>query len=141
MREIDVVAARLARAQHGMFSRRQLIADGGSERAIDHRLQIGQLFDDAGLPAPVHEYRVNLAGHRYRIGFAYPDLMIAIELDGRGHELQFDEDPVRANRLAVGGWLVLRFTWRRLVEDPDGIVADVFAALRQRSGVHHPHAV
>jgi hypothetical protein len=311
MREIDVVAARLARAQHGMFSRRQLIADGGSERAIDHRLQIGQwervhpgvyrmagapltwesramaacltvdggltsdltaahlwgfatfgplgvidvtvarhvrprahsgiryheslafelrgeqrrfgipvtgvartvldvcafvdddqralaaldearrrslatweelweclilharrgrkgiarfrrilerrwgssvphnqfarlverLFDDAGLPAPVHEYRVNLAGHRYRIDFAYPDLMIAIELDGRGHELQFDEDPVRANRLAVGGWLVLRFTWRRLVEDPDGIVADVFAALRQRSGVHHPHAV
>jgi Protein of unknown function (DUF559) len=102
---------------------------------------VERLFDDAGLPAPVHEHCVNVFGHRYRIDLAYPDLMIAIELDGRGHELQFEEDRIRANRLEVAGWLVLRFTWRRLIEDPNGIVTDVFAAIRRRSGVRDPHAV
>jgi hypothetical protein len=102
-----------------------------------------RLFDDAGLPELVHEHWVSVAGHRYRIDLAYPDLKIAIELDGRGHEVLFDEDPIRNNRLEVAGWLVLRFTWRRLIDDPEGMVADVVAArrLRLRSGVRYPHAV
>jgi hypothetical protein len=100
-----------------------------------------RLFTDAGLPELTHEYVVVVAGHRYRIDLAYPDLKIAIELDGRGHELQFDEDPIRTNRLETAGWLVLRFTWRRLIEDSGGMVADVFAARRLRSGGHQPHAV
>ena len=91
-----------------------------------------------------HEVWVTAGGHRYRVDMAYPDLKIAIELDGRGHETQFDEDPIRANRLETAGWLVLRFTWRRLIEDPSGMVADVFAARRLRqctvSGVRLPHA-
>ncbi len=102
---------------------------------------VERLFEDAGLPELTHEYEVVIAGHRHRIDLAYPDLKIAIELDGRGHELQFDEDPVRANRLETAGWLVLRFTWRRLIEDPGGMVADVFAARRLRSGVHQPRAM
>jgi hypothetical protein len=95
-----------------------------------------RLFEDAGFPDLTHEYEVVIAGHRYRIDLAYPDLKIAIELDGRGHEVQFDEDPIRTNRLETAGWLVLRFTWRRLIEDPGGMVADVFAARRLRSGGH-----
>jgi len=102
---------------------------------------VERLFVDAGLPDLTHEYEVVIAGHRYRIDLAYPALKIAMELDGRGHELQFDEDPIRTNRLETAGWLVLRFTWRRLIEDPGGMVADVFAARRLRSGVHQPHAV
>jgi len=95
---------------------------------------VERLFVDAGLPELTHEYAVVIGGHRYRIDLAYPDLKIAIELDGRGHELQFDEDPIRANRLETAGWLVLRFTWRRLIGDPGGMIADVFAARRLRSG-------
>ncbi len=93
-----------------------------------------RLFEDAGLPELTHEYEVAVAGHRYRIDLAYPDLKIAIELDGRGHEMLFDEDPIRTNRLETAGWLVLRFTWRRLIEDPGGMAADVLLARRLRSG-------
>jgi len=100
-----------------------------------------RLFEDAGLPELTHEYEVTVAGHRYRIDLAYPDLKIAIELDGRGHETLFDEDPIRTNRLETAGWLVLRFTWRRLIEDPAGMAADVLLARRLRFGVHHPHAM
>ena len=53
------------------------------------------LFADAGLPRMAPTWIV-LPGHRYRVDLAYPELKIAIELDGRGHELLFDEDPVRA---------------------------------------------
>lgn len=96
-----------------------------------------RLFEESGLPQPVHEHEVSVGGHRYRVDLAYPDLKIAIELDGRGHELLFDDDPIRTNRLETAGWLVLRFTWRRLVEDPAGIIADVLAAIRLRSCVHN----
>jgi hypothetical protein len=99
---------------------------------------VERLFEDADLPAPQHEFSVTVSGHHYRIDLAYPDLLIAIELDGRvahDNERSFDEDPVRRNRLELAGWLVLNFTWRRLVEDPAGLVADVCAARLLRSGV------
>jgi Transcriptional regulator, AbiEi antitoxin len=37
-----------------------------------------RLFEDAGLPEPVHEHEVIVGGHRYRVDLAYPDLKIAI---------------------------------------------------------------
>jgi hypothetical protein len=42
MRDIDVVAAQLARSQHGVFNRAQMMLGGGSKRAIDHRVRIRQ---------------------------------------------------------------------------------------------------
>jgi Transcriptional regulator, AbiEi antitoxin/Protein of unknown function (DUF559) len=99
---------------------------------------VERLFEDAGLPEPVHEFGVTVSGHHYRIDLAYPELLIAIELDGRhahDNERSFDEDPIRRNRLEVAGWMVLNITWRRLVEDPAGVVADVRAAILLRSGV------
>jgi len=127
-----------ARRGRNGITRFRRVLDRRWGRSVPHnqfaRL-VERLFDDVGLPEPVHEHWVTVAGHRYRIDLAYPDLKIAIELDGRGHELQFDEDPIRANRLETAGWLVLRFTWKRLIDDPVGLVADVFAARRLRSCV------
>jgi very-short-patch-repair endonuclease len=91
----------------------------------------------AGLPAPVRQFETVVAGQRFRLDAAYPELMIFIEGDGFGVHSQrgsFERDRSRQNRLVVAGWMPLRFTWRRLCRAPEGVVAEVRAArsLRQQ---------
>jgi hypothetical protein len=83
----------------------------------------------AGLPAPVRQHPVLVQDHRYRVDLAYPDLRIAIELDGWAHHGTrgaFDHDRERGNDLELAGWTVLRFTSR---SPRDRVVRVVRAAL------------
>jgi very-short-patch-repair endonuclease len=67
----------------------------------------------AGLPEPELQHRLVLGNRRCRIDLAYPDLLIAVEIDSweyHGTRTAFDEDRARANDLVVAGWRVLRFT-------------------------------
>ena len=60
--------------------------------------------------------------------------MIAIELDGSIHlqdEVR-ERDLPRQNDLVLLGWTVLRFSWRRFVDRPDLVIAEIRAALRSR---------
>lgn len=73
------------------------------------------------------------------IDFADPVLKIAIEVDGRAFHSDrqsFERDRERQNMLVLRGWVVLRFTWERLVHDPDGVIAEVRAAVMARK-VHY----
>jgi very-short-patch-repair endonuclease len=66
-----------------------------------------------GLPEPAQQHRLTLGSRRCRIDLAYPDLKLAIEIDGwESHRTRttFDQDRARANDLVVAGWHVLRFT-------------------------------
>lgn len=95
-----------------------------------------KLLVDAGLPEPECEHWVTVRGRRYRLDLAYPCWKIGGECDGKlGHdnERAFEEDPIRDNALQLDGWLMLHFTWARLVRDPAEIVAEVRAAIRARS--------
>ncbi|MEY2453062.1 MAG: hypothetical protein QOD92_2636 [Acidimicrobiaceae bacterium] len=97
---------------------------------------VQSLLDDAGLPEPIAEHGVKLSNANYRLDLAYPDAMVAIELDDKESHLTdkaFEEDPVRENRLKLAGWLVLRYTWDRLINEPNVIVDEVREALRVRS--------
>lgn len=66
------------------------------------------------LPTPVHQHPVRVGpGTFYRIDFAYPELMIGIEVDGYAYHLDpptFQHDRTRASGLASRGWLMLFFT-------------------------------
>ena len=93
-----------------------------------------RLLDDAGLPELTHEHPVG----KYFIDLCYPLWKIAIELDGgegHRHEKAFEDDPIRNNKLVVDGWIVLHFTWTRFITDPVGIVREILAAIKLRSGV------
>jgi hypothetical protein len=93
-----------------------------------------RLIDAAGLPEPCSELDVTVADHRYRVDCAYPDALVAVELDGKDHREPeaVDRDNARDNRLEAAGWIVLRFTWRRFSTRPDEVVAEVRAALSSR---------
>ena len=72
------------------------------------------------------------------IDFADPELKIAIEVDGRAFHSDhrsFERDRERQNMLVIRGWIVLRFTWERLVNDPEGVVSEISAVINSRR--HH----
>jgi very-short-patch-repair endonuclease len=59
-----------------------------------------------------------------RVDFAYPNLKIAIECDGRKHHFGVDDwerDTARNSRLAALGWLVIHVSWHMLVNEPDEV--------------------
>lgn len=98
---------------------------------------LSKILRNGGLPAPVRQFEVEVAGQRFRLDAAYPELMIFMEGDGFGvhsPRSSFERDRSRQNLLVVAGWLPLRFTWRRLCREPAGVVREVHAAriLRQR---------
>jgi hypothetical protein len=91
----------------------------------------------AGLPEPVQQYWVDVGGKRRRIDLAYPDLKLAIEVDGYGpHSPRsaFDADRVRENELEIINWDRLHFTSSSTDRYIAETVAAKLAALGQKLG-------
>lgn len=70
----------------------------------------------AGVPAPVTEYQFH-PDRRWRLDFAWPDLMLAVEVEGgvyqRGRHTRgggFVADCEKYNEATLLGWRVLRVT-------------------------------
>ena len=83
-------------------------AQAESERLL-HRI-----LRNAGLTGWMPQYAVRVGGRTRYIDVAFPELKIAIEVDGRlAHDDwsdRFDDDRARQNDLLAAGWRVLRFT-------------------------------
>ena len=93
-----------------------------------------QVLRGAGVHGWVANVAIRLAGATY-----YPDLLfeaarLIVEFDGfavHGTRQAFEADRVRQNRLMAAGFRVLRYTWQRLQDDPEGIVAEIKSLLAQ----------
>ncbi|WP_100500975.1 DUF559 domain-containing protein [Geodermatophilus chilensis] len=89
-----------------------------------------------GLPPPVQQHRVVLLdGRRVDLDAAWPGARVAVELDGaafHGSRQQRERDLRRDTALAALGWVVLRFSYRRLTTDPEGCRREIEAVLRRR---------
>ena len=82
-----------------------------------------QVFDHPSLPPSATQYVVRLPGLTAVLDRAYADERVGIELDGAAyhfHPAQRERDMRRDEALAAAGWVVLRFSWRRLYDDPVG---------------------
>lgn len=91
-----------------------------------------------GLPPLALQYEVWSAGRFVgRVDAAYPDLKLAIEVDGYEHHSTpdaFQRDRTRQNALVTLGWTVLRFTWADVVKRP----AHVAKMIEQAIDRHTP---
>lgn len=122
------------RGRPGVARLRALVAENAHRDEVtdsDLELLALVLLLERGLPEPELHHRVH-DGDRFvaEVDLAYPDLKIAIELDG-GIHLQRDvreRDLPRQNDLILLGWTVLRFTWDRLRHTPDGVISEIRAA-------------
>jgi hypothetical protein len=75
-----------------------------------------------GLPDAVREHPVTFEGNDYRIDLAYPEQLLAIELEGEAahwgaDRFQYDID--RRNALEALGWKQLTFTWKDVNKRPE----------------------
>jgi hypothetical protein len=98
------------------------------------------LLQEAGLPPPVPQHPVELAGRAFRVDLAYPADKLAIELDGSVHREKptFETDRPRQNALILAGWTVLRYTWGFYVRRSSTLVSEVRAAIGENSPVPVP---
>jgi hypothetical protein len=97
--------------------------------------RMARLFIRYRLPRPHAEV---VWGQRpmYRIDFAYPGIKLAVEVYGYAWHHSPDQlahDLARHRRLVSQGWTVLPYTWRQVVDDPDGVAAEILAAHRRLS--------
>jgi very-short-patch-repair endonuclease len=70
---------------------------------------------------------------QYRLDFAYPELRLAIEVDGWAAHLTPEKqrrDQRRQRRLTMAGWMVLHFDWWEVTHEPERVAEEIAAAYR-----------
>jgi very-short-patch-repair endonuclease len=92
--------------------------------------QMGKLLRRAGLPPAVFHHVVRTPAGLFlaEVDFAYPEIRLAIEVDGsgvHGTPRAMAKDFVRQNGLAPFRWHVLRFTWRQVTDEPEMVAATI----------------
>ncbi|MGY1742290.1 MULTISPECIES: endonuclease domain-containing protein [unclassified Blastococcus] len=88
-----------------------------------------------GLPPCRRQHRVLFPHGHADLDAAWPEARLAVELDGaafHGSPEQREHDLRRDAALAAAGWLVLRFSYRRLTREPDACRAQIAAVYRTR---------
>jgi hypothetical protein len=109
-----------------------MIGERPADSVLEFRFHIGPAHH--GLPPYHYQYEVRAGSKRYFIDFAYPEVMLAIEVDGyqqRASTESLAYDNNRANQLVLAGWTILRFGWDRVVNDPAGVAAEILLKLGQ----------
>lgn len=112
---------------------RRFLTEATEESVLERRFI--ELVRRHNVSAPVFQHEVWHAGRFIaRIDAAYPDRMLAIEVDGfSAHSSPdaFQRDRTRQNRLVALGWTVLRFTWADVVQQPAMVATTVRETLER----------
>jgi very-short-patch-repair endonuclease len=121
--------------QPGRWGNRRLrlllpsLGDGAHSEA-ERRLH--KLLRAAEIDGWTANHSLWLDGKRYVVDAAFPELKVAIEIDGyRTHSSQgtFQTDRTKGNALTNAGWTLLRFTWSDLVDRPEYVLATIRSVL------------
>jgi len=113
---------------------------GVDEPASVLEAAFARICKESELPMPVFQHEVRVGGRTRRIDAAWPDQMLAVEVDGFASRVdrgRFQDDRTRQNSLTGAGWIVIRFTWKDVTESPAYVVATILGHLRSncRAGV------
>jgi very-short-patch-repair endonuclease len=114
-----------------------VLVDGGSHSELEI-WGLVHVLDVPGLPECRRQHEVLLPHGRAFLDAAWPEVMLAVELDGaafHGSPEARERDLRRDAALAALGWLVLRFSYQRLTRDPAGCRREVQAVYQRRLGL------
>ena len=110
-----------------------LIADGCQSELEAHGVL--NVFRHRSLPRSVGQYLIDLSTGRVKLDRAWPEVKVAVELDGARHHTSPEDrrrDLARDSALAALGWVVLRFTYAEVLRDPAGVRAKLLEVYRMR---------
>ncbi len=119
--EVDRLPAK-GRGSGGRGPMSEALADRGAGYRppdSDWEASMDRWWDRSGLPVARRQYDVRVDGRKYRLDRAIPELLIAIEWNGRedhGTRSRFEYDCDRRSRLQAAGWRVLDFHYRSAPE-------------------------
>jgi very-short-patch-repair endonuclease len=123
---LEVVPGRRTRALEAIVAELAAREPEITRSELEHRFLA--LVDQFGLPRP----RVNAVIVGLEVDFLWPDGRLIAETDGAATHLTpsaFEEDRRRDAALAVAGYRVVRFTRRRVVQQPQAVAATLRALL------------
>jgi very-short-patch-repair endonuclease len=121
---------RRGRTGVGIF--RRIMDSRALERGIPDGLlepRMARLMRNHGLPAASFQHWVT---PKIRVDFAYPELKIAIEVDGfstRRTPAALDLSNARQNELVMLGWTVVRFSWKQVVRQPEVVAKTILVTV------------
>jgi hypothetical protein len=96
---------------------------------------VREVLQGPGMPCFVQQHHVVLPTGVVRLDAALPELKVAVELDGAAFHGSADareRDTRRDVALAALGWVVLRFSYRRLTREPEGCRREILQVCRAR---------
>ena len=108
-------------------------AGGGTRSELESLFM--KILRKARLPRPTQNFGLVIDGRRLWLDVCFPDLRIAIEIDGKAYHLfseDWEDDLERQNDLVLDGWLVLRFSARVIRDHPEVVARRVRKALEDR---------
>jgi REase_MTES_1575 len=141
-RRISVATMRAESDARGIYAGRSALVPlldlvaGGYESELEIWGVTRVLPGPPRVPAPVQQHPVRLGNGRWvRVDAAYPDALVAVELDGaafHGSREARERDLRRDSALAALGWVVLRFSYARLMADPEGCRREIESVVQGR---------
>lgn len=83
------------------------------------------------------EFKPGIPGRRFRIDIAFPDILLAVEVDGWQYHGKFkishDRDRERQNLMVLHGWKILRFTAKQIFQNLEACLNSIEAVFNQTS--------
>ncbi len=113
------------------------LVEGGSHSELEI-FGLQHILSVPGLPECRRQYRVLLPDGPVLLDAAWPEVRLAVELDGaafHGSEEARERDLRRDAALAVLGWQTLRFSYRRATSSPAGCRAQIAEIYHRRLGL------
>jgi very-short-patch-repair endonuclease len=109
--------------------RRQLVQRGfvGAPAPSVLESKMCRLLASLNLPMPSIEFTTDIDG-AYRLDFAWPEVWLAIEVDGYLYHFtpeHKERDENRRNRLQRRGWKVQVYNWRQVCREPGRVAAEI----------------
>lgn len=127
-------AVERARGRKGLQVVRQALAHHRPGQIVRDELEhrFVELVRAAGLPPPDTNVRVQTRRRRYTVDCLWREQRVAVELDGRAahaRTLAFESDRRKDAALSAVGLHPLRFTWYRVTNEPEEVIAELGATL------------
>ncbi len=135
---LDAVARRPALPGRRSLEHLLQLVDQGCQSELEI-WGVRHVLTGRGMPRFVQQHPVFLPGGRtVRLDAAVPELQVAVELDGaafHGSAEARERDIRRDVALAALGWVVLRFSHRRLTREPEACREEILRVCRTRAAV------
>ncbi|MBI2168775.1 MAG: type IV toxin-antitoxin system AbiEi family antitoxin domain-containing protein [Actinobacteria bacterium] len=127
------------RGRRGVGPLRKSLAERTGVPSSVLEAEFQRLVRRYGLPEPVYQYEIRDASGHFagRVDAAYPELLLAIELDStsvHGTREALQADLTRQNKIVACGFIPLRYTWADTVGTPERTAIALHRMIDQRRG-------